>query len=253
MDKNTLVYGLISLVVLFAVAYGFYTLTNPEFDIIKSLKCNLPVIGEIICPKEDIITQQQIQQQTAQAQLQNVQSIQNAMKYQFLTCGQNDPNPKCRCTYSFGVIGDQVIVITQLKDKIRITAGGKNEEVNIFTLYYDDLNHNLLGNRKLNEGDQIIFNRENPEFWYNDHKFFIKLKPKGKSVQEAIIIKEYSVAPVPGDGDARQLSEYINGIGLFKDTNNIGIYLPNVKEFLGFKYHWSFEDWEKDPLPECKQ
>ncbi len=243
MEWNTLVYGILAVVVIGVIGSGFYVLTNPQVDLIKNLKCSIPGLSAFVtnCTAATV-TQQQITQQTQQAQLQNVQNLVGAVKYKFETCGKNDPREKCRCTFAFGTIGENSLVITQLKDKIRITtSSGKSEEANYSTLYYDDGNHNLNDNLKLNEGDQIIFERKIAQHFWNFEQFFIKLKKKEQSIQDAQIIKNLNSL------NSKELSEYANAAGLFKDKDKVGLYIPNVR------FHWIFGDWEKEPLPECKQ
>ena len=240
MEWNTIVYGILAVVVIGVIGSGFYVLTNPQVDLIKNLKCSIPGLNLFVtnCTAATV-TPQQITQQTQQAQLQNVQNLVGAVKYKFETCGENDQREKCRCTFAFGAIGENPLVITQLKDKIRITTGGKSEEANYSILYYDDGNHNL-NNLKLNEGDQIIFERKSAEHFWNYERFYVKLKKKGQAAQDAQIIKSLESL------SKKELSEYANAIGLFKDKNKVGVYIPNTKA------HWIFGDWEKDPLPECK-
>ena len=246
MEWKTLVYGIIAVVIIVVVTSGFYVLTNPQVSYIKTI--NIPAISSLIedCIQEEQQQQQKILQQTQQAQLQNVQNLVNAITYQFETCGKNDPRQKCRCTYAFGAVGENPLVITQLKDKIKITtSGGQTKEANYSTLYYDDLNHNLLNNRKLNEGDQMIIERGKADKWYKDAvTFTIKLKLKGQSVQEATTIQKYEENPDQIDS----FKVFLNNIGLFKDGDKVGLYIPKKSSEISWG---GITIKEKDPLQEC--
>ena len=88
MEWNTLVYGILAVVVIGVIGSGFYILTNPQVDLIKNLKCSIPGLNLFVtnCTAATV-TPQQITQQTQQAQLQNVQNLVGAVKYKFETCG----------------------------------------------------------------------------------------------------------------------------------------------------------------------
>lgn len=231
MEFKTLVYGILAVIVILVVGVGFFRLTYPQFDIIKSLKCSIPAIGKIICPENQTQIQQQIIEQTIQAQRQNIQNIQTGLKSQFKTCGEFDKGDKCRCTYTFSTVGNQPVVITQRSNSINITALGKNEIVEDYVLYYDNGNHELNENFKLKDGEQIIFVQELQKgkicnfFGICDKLFYIKLKEKNQNIGDAKVIKEYKSS----------LTEVINTIGLFKDQNRIGIYMPDIGDEISGK------------------
>jgi|SRR3989344_1076561 len=235
---------LIILVVFAVLVYAvFYTFGSPLKEKIKNISCDLlqDKIFELkSCEKGPTI--EEIQKQIQQVELQNAQNLVGAMKYKFESCGKNDQIDKCRCTLSFGSIGENTLVITQLKDKIGMKIpSGQNIELNYQDLYYDDGTHNLLDQNKLEEGDQIIFTRQKAQYFYNFERFYIKLKKKGQSVQDA-----KDISPPLKSLNSKELSEYADAIGLFKDGNKIGIYIPKVGT------HWIFGDWERKPLDECK-
>ena len=232
---NIIIILLVFAILVYAV---FYTFGLPLREKIKNIGCAFlqDKIFELkSCEKGP--TAEEIQKQTQQAQLQNVQNLAQAMGYQINDCGKKDISPKCRCTYSFGSIGTNPIIIRKLKDQVKIiTTGGQQETINLKDFYYDDKNHNLDETHKLNEEEELILQRSE-----DLEKFSIRIRKKGQSVQEAQLYKEYS------HDNEGQLSIYVNSIGFFKDNDKIGLYLPQIKP------PWIFsEDWEGNKLEECR-
>ena len=232
---NILIILIVFAVFIFAV---FYTFGLPLREKIKNIGCAFlqDKLFELkSCEKGP--TAEEIQKQTQQVQLQNVQTLTKAMGSQINNCGKTDPNLKCRCTYSFGSIGTNPIIIRKLKDQVKIiTTGGQQETINLKDFYYDDKNHNLDETHKLNEEEEVILQRSE-----DLEKFSIRIRKKGQSVQEAQLYKEYS------HDNEGQLSIYIDSLGFFKDNNKIGLYLPQIKP------SWIFsEDREGNKLEECR-
>ena len=232
---NILIILIVFAIFVFAV---FYTFGSPIREKIKNISCNL-LNGKIFELKlcEKVPTPEEIQKQTQQAQLQNVQNTIKVLSSQLIECGKTDPNLKCRCTYDFGAIGTNPIIILKSKDQIIITtSSGKSEKIDFKEFYYDDKKHYLDDNHKLNEGDEIILERNE-----NLKKFSVKILRKGQPIQDAELYESYSIL-----FDKDKFSVFLNNIGLFRDVNKIGLYLPKEKLLATLS-----DELEEDKLKEC--
>ena len=232
---NILIILIVFALFVFAV---FYTFGSPIREEIRNISCDI-LNGKIFELKscEKIQTPEEILKQTQQAQQQNVQNIIGAISSQLINCGKTEPNLKCRCTYNFGTIGTNPVIILKSKDQIIITtSSGKSDKIDMNEFYYDDKEHNLDEAHKLNEGDKIIMERNE-----NFKKFSVKIVKKGKAIQDAELHESYSVL-----FDKDKFSVFLNNIGIFRDVDKIGLYLPKEKLVATLS-----DELEKDKLEEC--